>query len=90
MALSTDNDGRFIWPKWHRVRQRKRETTSNPDESDDQERRKYDLDDDDPFSARIDGEETEGRFTGEDIGPRQPGTVQAVDEKTATDDPVRF
>ena len=57
MVLSTRNDGRFLWEKWHQFRQRARETEPSEENFSETEQERYDLD-----TARITGEEQRNTF----------------------------
>lgn len=68
---STRTDGRFVWAEYQRTRIRKRRTTMDPDESTPVERAIFDLDDDDPESADIDGTDNPRSYEVEPYGDRE-------------------
>lgn len=72
MIHERSNEGRVIDLDWHEFRRIARRTAFSPEEFSEQERERYNLDDDDPLSARITGEENPDTYSGvssEDIDP---------------------
>lgn len=74
------NDGRPLDPEWHEFREQARRTAFSSEEFSDQERERFDLDDDAERSAGITGEDNPDSYEGEDTRVEDiDGTVDPND-----------
>lgn len=69
-----DNSGRVVWGEWHDFRQEARETAFSEEEFSEADRQLYNLDEDDPLSARIKGGRyNDETYIGDDMGVSDAG-----------------
>jgi hypothetical protein len=67
------NEGKVVDAEWHAFRQMARETAMSPEEFDDRDRTRYNLDDDDPVApARITGANNPETYEGDGEGDLAP------------------
>lgn len=73
MILQRSNEGKVVDDEWHAFRQMARETTMSPEEFDDRDRTRYNLDSDDRLApARITGANNPETYIGDGEGDLKP------------------
>lgn len=73
MIHELSNEGKVVDREWHAFRQQARETAMSPEEFDDRQRTRFNLDDDDRLApARITGANNPETYTGDGEGDLAP------------------